>query len=157
MNITIEEYVAINNPKQADALIRKYGIPPSRSYRDLVAKLRALTKRKKEEAFIELAKIETPYRSLLLSNSEEDNSNACGCSGADGETKSNCAGCGGNCGGMSAVNGTPEEKQMTAKTVSEEVNAINEKSDKEKTKTNYVPIAIAAIGGVVLAMLLLRK
>lgn len=155
MTITIEEYVALNNPKEADALIRKYGIPASKSYRDLVAKLKALTKRKREEAFIEISKINTPYKELILSISEES-SNACGCSGFDGEKKSNCAGCGGNC-GMSNADGDSKEIKSEEKIVSTPPFLPTEESKKGDDFSKKALIVAGGLVGLTLLAILVKK
>jgi hypothetical protein len=124
MKVTIEQYIATNNPNQAQAVLAKYGLK-ARDMSDLIRKMHKLMKVKGEEAVRDFAAINTPYKQLLLStitpvetaapvsvekkssacgcessaDGSEQSSNACGCSGADGEQTSGCDGCGGKCGG----------------------------------------------------------
>jgi hypothetical protein len=131
MKVTIEHYVATNNPIQAQAVLDKYGVPKAKSMSDLVKKVHYVVLKHKDFAITDLSKIDTPYRRLILANipmpkptpaepteskisplatetilAVEKTSGACGCSGIDGEQQSNCSGCGGTCGGKkSSANG----------------------------------------------------
>ena len=102
-NITLEEYVAENNTKAAKKLIRASGFDPARSLNDAVKKLSALVEDDGKDALRKLAMIH-PDKDLIIwahkeelekeitakanEIAEENKSNACGCSGADG---SSCA------------------------------------------------------------------
>lgn len=128
MKVTIEHYIATNNPNQAQAILAKYGLR-AKNMSDLIRKMNKVMKVKGEEAVKEFAAIDTPYKQMLLSTIKpvevsapittttttiekkssacgcsssadgDESSNACGCSGADGEETSGCDGCGGKCGG----------------------------------------------------------
>ncbi len=165
MKLTIEHYIASNNPGAAQQVIQKYGVPQAHDMHDLLRKVHAVVLKNKGAAMMDLASIDTPYRQLILSslppaatpnmitvtpqgnvtpapmtNTEpavpvtpvviqpvtppaatapsamplvgEKKSGACGCqSGFDGEEKSNCSGCGGNCGKMSGADGPTDQKQ----------------------------------------------
>ncbi len=98
--MTIEKYVAINNPQEAAKVIYELGAPKVTSNQDLLSKLNHATKQFGDKAFEKLAQIETPYRSLILTYSEKKSncSGDCKCS----EKKSGC------CGGASGVNGAQD-------------------------------------------------
>ncbi len=128
MKVTIEHYIATNNPNQAQAILAKYGLR-AKNMSDLIRKMNKVMKVKGEDAVKEFAAIDTPYKQMLLSTIKpvevaapvttttatiekkssacgcsssadgDESSNACGCSGADGEETSGCDGCGGKCGG----------------------------------------------------------
>lgn len=190
MKLTIEHYVATANPIQAQAVLDKYGVPKAHSMQDLIKKTHYVVLKHKEFAINDLAKIDTPYKRLILSNiptetpiitpisslevTPEKKSGACGCSGIDGEEKSNCSGCGGTCGGKSSFNG--EEKSncsgcqhlksmssgidgSTVKTVApKEVVAPKESKlepAKQESDNKYMPLAI--LGVIVIAAIVVAK
>jgi len=81
--ISIEKYVALNNPKAAKEFLSKYGFEPASSIDDLVYKVESASLHFREKALEDLANIDTPYRRLILSSTEsvdEGKSNCCGCS-----------------------------------------------------------------------------
>lgn len=98
MRITIEHYLATNNPREVEELLKRKGVPPPKNLPDAIGKLNLLMKREGNEIVKELALVNTPYRDLILSTSKEDEktSSACGCSGFGGnggEQMYNCSGC----------------------------------------------------------------
>lgn len=108
MKLSIEHYIATNNPKQVNELLAKYKIPKSKDWSDMIRKLQYVMKKHKDTIVDDLKLIDTPYKSLILSGVVEKKSGACGCSSADGEESyQNCAGnpnC--NCELKSNVQGT---------------------------------------------------
>ena len=96
MRITIEHYLATNNPREVEELLKRKGVPPPKNLPDAIGKLNLLMKREGNEIVKELSLIKTPYSDLNLSTQEEKVSSACGCSsfgGNGGEQISNCSGC----------------------------------------------------------------
>lgn len=93
MKISIEHYIATNNPNAVNQMFAKRGIPASKNLQDSIQKIRFIMSKEGDSAAKELANIDTPYHSLIES-SHDVKSNACGCSGADGsnEESSNCSG-----------------------------------------------------------------
>lgn len=87
MRITIEHYIATNNPAAVDGMLSKRGIPRAKNLPDAISKLRTILKREGDIAAKELASIQTPYQQMI-SSTQETTSNACGCK----EDKSNCCG-----------------------------------------------------------------
>lgn len=103
--MTIEKYLAENNPQEVAAILELNGSRKINK-KNIEAVLLRFTEKKGDFAFEQLAKIDTPYRRLILSNSDSENkaeakSNCggdedCGCaekksnccSNADGDTKS---------------------------------------------------------------------
>ena len=108
--ISIQEYIAYNNRPMAQKMLVKYGIKPAKSPLEMERKLIALTRDYKEDALREFANIH-PDKELILkyANREEKKSNACGCSGFDGEDSSFCG-----CSGFDGVKPTPAPVNATA-------------------------------------------
>ena len=88
--LTIESYIATNNPKESVRILREFGAPATKAgdYKDLLNKLHLATDKFGMRALEKMASIETPYRSLILTeyakNHTEEKSNCGGCSHADG-------------------------------------------------------------------------
>ena len=122
--MTIEKYLAENNPQEVAAILELNGSRKINK-KNIEAVLLRFTEKKGDFAFEQLAKIDTPYRRLILSNSDEvqmatwsklywnwknkaeAKSNCggdedCGCA----EKKSNC------CGGSNADGDTKSEKEQ---------------------------------------------
>lgn len=137
MKISIEHYIATNNPSEVAAILTKRGIPAPKNLPDAIKKLQFIMSREGNNVTKELASINTPYQSLILSSQDdvsEDKSNACGCSGFDGEKKSNCSG---DCSCNKKSNATGDE----------EPKATVSPAPTETTKDNLVKYApIAAVG-----------
>jgi len=83
---TIADYVGHARAEEANNLLPKYGIPKVDDYPELINSLHYAIKIKGQEALFDLARIH-PDRELILLEARESEkaSNACGCSGADGE------------------------------------------------------------------------
>ena len=114
MKISIEHYIATNNPKEVAAILTKRGIPAPKNIADAIKKLKFVMSKEGNAVTKELANIETPYQALILSTQDdnsEDKSNACGCSGFDGEKKSNCSG---DCSCNKKSNATGDEEPTKA-------------------------------------------
>ena len=96
MKISIEHYIATNNPNEVAEILIKRGMPSPRSLPDAIQKLKFIMSKEGGAIVKELADIDTPYQNLIMSSlgdsKSETKSNACGCSGFDGEIKSNCSG-----------------------------------------------------------------
>ncbi len=108
---SIEHYIARNSPEETKKILERMGSPKIKNNQDLLKRVHEATNKFGMDAFSKLAEIETPYRSLILSEYEkskaasgEKKSNCCGggSSGIDGESTSGCSGCGGKCGGGSS-------------------------------------------------------
>lgn len=94
MTISIEKYIALNNPREVAAILEAHG---SRKIdkTNILDVVHRFTDKKGDFAFEELAKIDTPYRRLILSTIKEEKKSGCaGCGGTCGEKKSNCCGSG---------------------------------------------------------------
>jgi len=91
--MTIEKYIALNNPREVAAILEAHG---SRKINkdNIIDVIHRFTEKKGDFAFQELAKIDTPYKRLILSTIEEKKSGCAGCGGTCGEKKSNCCGSG---------------------------------------------------------------
>ena len=66
MRISIEQYVAVENPKAASQFLTKYGVPQATSLKDLADKMEVVTYKYRELALADLANIDTPYRRLIM-------------------------------------------------------------------------------------------
>jgi hypothetical protein len=92
--ITIESYIASNNPDEVMGLLRALGSVKPKDFDHMVRLLHTATEKYPERTFAELAKIETPYYQLAMSYApEHEKVSGCdgGCSGCDGK-KSNVDG-----------------------------------------------------------------
>jgi hypothetical protein len=69
MKIKIMDYIAYNNPKQANDLLERYGYAPSGNRDDISASLKAIVDKDREDALRELALIH-PDKDLILSLNE---------------------------------------------------------------------------------------
>lgn len=91
---SIEEYVALNNPREVAAILEANG---SRKIdkKNILEVVHRFTDKKGDYAYELLSKIDTPYRRLILSQIKEEKSSCSGCGGTcGGEKKSNCCGSG---------------------------------------------------------------
>lgn len=174
MKLSIEHYIATNNPDASQKLLEKYKIPKAIDMTDLIAKVHYVVRKNKDFAITDLANIDTPYRQLILSTikpvvvteTKEVMSNACGCSGIDGETSnacgcsgvdgesSNCSGCGGKCGNKSSGVDGKTEKPKSPETKTESKENLPVVSDKSSMK-DYMPLFVFS-GIVVVAILALK-
>lgn len=64
-NISLQEFIAINNPSRAKELVVRYGYRPARNYDDLIQKLFRLTREHREDALKSLVEIH-PHKDLIL-------------------------------------------------------------------------------------------
>ncbi len=157
MRISIEQYVAVANPKAASQLLVKYGVPAANDLRDLCQKLEVITYKYRDLALNDLSTIDTPYRRLILDNQDIIVKQI------PAEVKSNCDGCGGTCGDKkSNVEGDKKSDELVKKeTKTEEVAKVEtpkvykiENSDKYD---KYIMPTIAVVGIVALAFMLKNK
>ena len=65
MELSIEQYVATSNPVEAKKFVVKYGLPPAKSWSDLLKKMQFILNKHKDTAFTDLATIDTPYKHLV--------------------------------------------------------------------------------------------
>lgn len=111
--MTIEEYIALNNPKATARVIEAMGAPKiiPGDMKDLNKKVLYATNTFGLKAYEKLAEIDTPYRKLILSTISEGKSNCAGCGG----------GCGGhsNCSGCSGIDGPKDAKEFVVKPTSD--------------------------------------
>lgn len=164
MRISIEQYIAVENPKASSQFLTKYGVPAATSLKDLADKMEVITYKYRDLAFADLATIDTPYRRLILDSVDtkvavatllpENVSNCdggCGCSDKS-EKKSNCTGCGGTCGGKkSNVEGDTSETQVVKKeNSSTDSNSSNNKSTDGMDKYIMPTLAIVAIAALLI-------
>lgn len=180
MKVTIEHYIATNNPNEAQTILAKYGVRAS-NMSDLIRKMHRVMKTHGESAVKDFASIDTPYRSLLLSTIKpiapivtetkssacgcsgvdgEESSNACGCSGADGsEETSGCDGCGGKCGGKkSNVEGdkkveVPASKEPETKTEAPKEAPKSETKSESKMESMMPLVIVGAVALVAFAVI----
>lgn len=164
MIISIEQYVAAENPRAANQMLTKYGMPPATSLKDLAEKLSVVTFKYRALAFADLATIDTPYRRLIMDsvNTEvavatllpENVSNCeggCGCK-SKVEEKSNCTGCGGTCGDKKTnVEGDNSAPKIEKREVVLEDKSSNSKSSTESMDKYMMPtLAIVAIAALII-------
>lgn len=163
MRISIEQYVAVENPKAAGQFLTKYGVPPANSLKDLADKMEVVTYKYRELALADLATIDTPYRRLIMDsvNTEvavatlmpENISNCdggCSCKGKV-EEKSNCTGCGGTCGGKKMnVEGDTSATNIEKKEVAPEYKTTNTSNSEGMDKYIMPTLAIVAIAALLI-------
>lgn len=161
MNISIEEYVALNNPKASKQLLAKYGIPNPTSVEDMVTKVEFITKKYREDGLAEIASIDTPYRRLILAsidNSDDEKQEE-----VKTESRSNCVGCGGACGAKkSNIDGEGEvvatekvEVKKEEPTKAEVV--VSPKKESNDAMEKYFMPAIIFTGIITLLVVLTKK
>ena len=191
MKVTIEHYIATNNPNAAQAVLAKYGVPAASSMTDLIKKIHYIVAKHKEIAILDLSTIETPYKKLITATqktiapiveeakkvvnenamsqplntpapsvptpSAEMKSNACGCSGFDGEEKSGCYGCGGTCGKSDSSNATGSTKTTTPA----ETKSVPTTETKIETpvapKMDYMPLVVLGVVGLIAVVVIAKK
>lgn len=116
--LSIETYVTVSNPHEVMRILKELGAPAVTSNEDLLNKVHYATDKFGAKMFERLADIETPYRSLILTEYEkerggEKKSNCSGgCSGCDGKY-SNCSGCHSNANGDEGWNDEIENIPQT--------------------------------------------
>lgn len=153
MITTIEEYIALNNPREVAAVLEANG---SRKIdkKNILEVVHRFTDKKGDYAFEQLSKIDTPYRRLILSQikEEEKKSGCSGCGGTCGEKKSGC--CGSSFDGGSEkvqLTTTKEVGEPTVKKAEPSVVMISPVADKKEN--NNLIVAGMAAGLVLLAVI----
>lgn len=158
MKIGLEHYIATNNPNGVEVMLKKRNIPASKGLHDAVQKIRFILSKEGASAAKELADIDTDYKHLILSN-EDKTSNACGCSGADGddEESSNCAGnpnC--SCGKKSSADATKETEKVSSTSVVTTPNSGSVNDDKNSLH-KHAPVIMIGLLLVVATAILVKK
>lgn len=160
MRISIEQYVAVENPKAASQFLTKYGVPQATSLKDLADKMEVITYKYRELALADLANIDTPYRRLIMDSVNTEVAVAtlipenvinydggCSCKNKKEEKKSNCSG---DCGcKKSNIEGDSIENKIESK----EINSDNKKtvSSQEGMDKYIMPtLAIVAIAALLI-------
>lgn len=149
---TIELYVAQANPKETARALEKLGAPKVTSNKDLLSKLEFATRKFGTKVYEKLAEVETPYRSLILTEYEkhkEKKSGCDGCGGTCGQGKSNACGCshgfnGDNWNGGNSDNNSDDD--ANAQQIE-----ILKKSESHRTMM-FVAIGASVITAIVVAM-----
>lgn len=166
MRISIEQYVAVENPKAASQFLTKYGVPPANSLKDLADKMEVITYKYRELALQDLATIDTPYRRLIMDsiNTEvavatlmpENVSNCsggCSCNKAV-EEKSNCDGCGGTCGGKKS---NIDAKSDVNKTEKNDNSVVSKSSNADTTGMDKYIMPTLAIVAIAALLIIAKK
>ena len=148
--ITLQELVAVNNPKGGAAVLNKYSYPAPKSTKDLVIKLNHLTKSYREQALSDLAEVH-PHRDLILHydepkagcgvlpiSADEKKSNCGGGSTSSAEGGKTGCGCGGACGGS--------EKKSNFSSVEEAYAPADGSGQKTMAQkfNEYIPLIVVA-------------
>lgn len=161
MNIPIEEYVVLNNPKASKQLLAKYGVPSPTSIEDMITKVQFISQKYRGEGLMEIASIDTPYRRLILASIDDSDDEKQ--EDAKTESKSNCVGCGGTCGAKkSNIDGEDEvvvaEKVEVKKEepVKTEVITSPKKESNDAMEKYFMP-AIIFTGIITLLVVLTKK
>lgn len=152
MRITIEHYLATNNPREVEELLKRKGVPPPKNLPDAIGKLNLLMKREGNEIVKELALVSTPYRDLILSTQEDKVSSACGCSGFGGNGGEQLYNCSGGCDKCSKSNADAE--QQPSQPQSQPQPPAQETEDKV---AKYAPIVAIGLLLVVTTAVLVKK
>lgn len=154
MKISIEHYIATNNPRAVEELLKRKGIPAPKNLPDAIGKLNLLMKREGNEITKELSEIKTPYQLLVLSSKEDEKtSSACGCSGfgGNGEQLYNCSGC-----PKSNADAEKSETQQTNPANTTTTSTVS-KEEKEDGVTKYAPLVAIGLLLVVTTAVLIKK
>jgi hypothetical protein len=148
MKISIEHYIATNNPSELNSLLNKRGIPSAKNVPDAINKLRYVMSKEGNNALKEIAEINTPYKDLIISaiDKKEEKSNACGCSSFNGENNSNCDGA--NCKCKSNFDDNKEVKKDENK---KDIKANEDKIEK------FVPYLAVGLLLIVTTAVLIKK
>ena len=186
MKVTIEHYIATNNPNAAQALLEKYRVPAAKSMADLIKKLHYIVAKHRDVAVLDLATIETPYKKLMVATQKtvapiiqeaakvvnetpvivptpaptpasEVKSNACGCSGFDGEEKSNCSGCGGKCGMSNATGNKPAATETKPAATATETKTENTPAKSDDKMEKYMPLVVLGVVGLIAVVVIAKK
>jgi len=149
MKISIEHYIATNNPSEVNAMLTRRGIPAPKNLPDAIKKLRFVMAKEGNNLIKEIASIPTPYQELILSTQDkgETNSNACGCSGFNGEKTSNCSGnpkCSCSCGEKKS-NQDGQAEQATAQPKQVVVVPEQQQEDKFQKVVPFVAIGLLLV------------
>jgi hypothetical protein len=161
MKISIEHYIATNNPIEVSAILTKRGIPAPKNIADAIQKLRFVMSKEGNKVSEELAGIKTPYQELIVSSQEdksEDKSNACGCSGFDSEQSSGCNGdksC--SCNKSSNVEGESAEKQVAPVAAAPVAAAPATTETTKDMMTKAAPLVVIGLLLVVTTAVLMKK
>jgi hypothetical protein len=161
MRISIEQYIAVENPNASSQFLTKYGVPAATSLKDLADKMAVVTFKYRDLAFADLAAIDTPYRRLILDSIDtkvavatllpENVSNcdgACSCNDKV-EKKSNCSG-GCDCKKSNAEGDSSESKIVKKEVATAE--STNSNSKAESMDKYIMPtLAIVVIAALIIA------
>lgn len=134
----ITEIVAIAEPREINGYLNSYGLPSVNTRAQALKNVQAVCLKNGEEAFAKLALIH-PHREFIL-----DAHKAMG-----KDSYSNCAGCGGTCGGTSNADGDQNPNKVTAEP-KEEKGAIGKFVENNTT-------ALMLMTTVIVVALLVRK
>lgn len=131
---SIETYIATNNPDEVMSLLRSVGAPKPKNHDEMIRRLHQASEKYPDTVFASLAKIETPYYQLIMSQikDKEEQLSSCdgGCSGCDGKKS----------------NAVDEAKQLAPAPVVVEKIITKEAVAKAPTFINEHPVASAVIG-----------
>lgn len=149
MKVSIEHYIATNNPSEVAAILTKRGIPAPKNLPDAIQKLQFVMSKEGNSVAKELAVVETPYQQMIKAlNSKEESSNACGCSGFNGEKQSNCAGC------TSCSCNSDKKSSADAQSPAQVVVAKDENKD---SMTKHAPLVAIGLLLIVTTAILIKK
>jgi|ERR1035437_10401306 hypothetical protein len=183
MKLSIEHYIATNSPDATNEVLDKYGITKARDIKDLVKKVHFVV-RKHKPSMIDLAKIDTPYRQLILASVQpekapepehkvETKSNACGCNSSfngDEEQNSNCSGCDGSSNATGdtirikkvapvseeAKPAATETAKDAAPVTTKEVATTNTDTDKKEKPDYTMPLIVLGIVGLIAVVVIAK-
>ena len=153
---TIEEYIALNNPREVAAVLESNG---SRKIdkKNILEVVHRFTDKKGDYAFELLSKIDTPYRRLILSQIKEEPKSGCsGCGGTCGEKKSNCCGSGVD-GEKVQLTTTKEVGEPTIKKVETAPPVVMVSPVADKKENNNLMVAGLVLLGVIAIVVVVRK
>ncbi len=150
--MTIEQYIALNNPRGVAEVLEANG---SRKVdkKNIMDVLVRFTEKKGDYAFEQLSKIDTPYRRLILSQIEETKSGCAGCGGTCGEKKSNCCGVDGE----KALLTTTREIVAAPQPVVKQPEAVAPVVVVDKKENNNLMVAGLVLLGVIAIAVVVRK
>lgn len=150
--ISLSRYIAFNNTRGAQAMLKEYGIPKARGYEDLVQKLNFILKKYRTDGLYAMANIHPDRELIIEAYKQEKGSNACGesHSSCNGDKDCGC-GCKSNFDGASKVTPQAEPKRdvATSSTINPEPRHIPDYGTRQFV-TNVLPYMALGVGVVIL-------
>lgn len=156
MKHSIESYIAINNPSATVSVLNTFGVPSIKGgdTETLLKRVHEATIKIGLPFLKKMAKVDTPYRSLILSEAIIPVENTSNCCGINGEHTSECSG------GCSSNKSNTVGEHEQSRSASNGIGDGNGETQKKLTNvllSEKVQLVGMGIVGAIIVSLILKK